>query len=187
MRILLLTIAFSLSSIVLSAQASRGFDFVEGYVHTLKGDTLKGQVCYVNTKTNERLDKIYYLDAANSKKRMGAEKLAGFGFEGKHFEYVEIGDGFGKIPMQRVVQGDINLYNAWFKTENSNTRSFEYEKAVFLKKKNKEDLFEVFERKFEKAMAGYFKGDEDIIELMKTNSWGINDLDKIVNAYNVKE
>jgi hypothetical protein len=46
---------------------------------------------------------------------------------------------------------------------------------------------EVFDKKFEKDMARYFKGDEDIVELMKKNSWGIADLDKIVKAYNEKE
>ncbi len=186
MRILLF-IVLAFSCIELNAQASKGLDFIDGYVYTLKGDTLKGKVCYINTKTNERFDKIYFLDANNSKKRMGAEKLAGFGFEGNTFQFVDVGDGFGKVIMQRIVEGDINLYYSWFKTENSNTRNFEYEKAVFLKKKNKDELFEVFERKFEKTMSNYFKGDEDIIELMKKNNWGINDLDKIVKAYNEKE
>jgi len=186
MRILLV-IMLAFSCIGLNAQASKGLDFIDGYVYTLKGDTLKGKVCYINTKTNERFDKIYFLDANNSRKRMGAEKLAGFGFEGKTFQFVDVGDGFGKVIMQRIVDGDISIFYSWFKTENSNTRNFEYEKAIFLKKKNKEELFEVFERKFEKTMSSYFKGDEDIIELMKKNSWGINDLEKIVQAYNEKE
>ena len=184
MRILTI-LAFLFSALVSNAQSSRGLDFVDGYILTNQGDTVTGQICYINTKTNERLDRIYFLAENGSKKRIGPEKLNGFGMEGKDFEWVELGDGYGKIIMQRIVEGDINMYYAWFKSEDSTPRLFAYEKAIFLQKRKQ--LHEVLDRKFEKNMANYFKGDEDIIEMMKKNKWGINDLDKIVKAYNAKE
>lgn len=175
---------FSLTNI--NAQVSKGLDFVDGWVKTLKGDTLKGKVCYENTKTGERMDKIYFLDAANSKKKMGSEKLSSFGIENRVYDFVEIGDGFGLVVMERVVEGDINLYYAWFKTAESTPQKMSYEKAIFLKKKGKEDLFEVLDRKWEKNMASYFKGDEDIIAMIKKNNWTIKDMDKIITEYNKK-
>jgi hypothetical protein len=182
----LLTIVCLFIITTVGAQASRGLDFVDGWVKTTKGDTLKGKVCYENTKTGERMDKIYFLDAANSKKRMGAEKLSSFGIENRVYDFVDIGDGFGMVVMQRVVEGDINLYYAWFKTAESTPQKMSYEKGVFMKKKGKDELFEVLDRKWEKAMAGYFKGDEDILDMIKKNNWTINDMDKIVTAYNKK-
>lgn len=184
MRILsILTLLFL--ALITNAQSSKGLDFVDGYILTNQGDTTIGQLCYINTKTNERFDRIYFLAENGSKKRIGPEKLNGFGMEGKDFEWVELGDGYGKIIMQRIVEGDINMYYAWFKSEDSTPRLFAYEKTIFLQKRKQ--LHEVLDRKFEKNMANYFKGDEDIIEMMKKNKWGINDLDKIVKAYNAKE
>jgi len=174
-------------SFQLSAQNSNGLNFVDGWVKTNKGDTLKGKICYLNTKTGERFDKINFIDQAGSKKRLGSDRLDAFGSGNETFEFVDVGDGLGKIMMQRVIDGDLNLYFAWFKTEKSTPRQFDYEKAIFLKKKDKPELFEVFDKKFEKEMARYFKGDEDIVELIKKNSWGLADLDKIVKAYNDKE
>jgi hypothetical protein len=174
-------------SFQLSAQNSNGLNFVDGWVKTNKGDTLKGKICYLNTKTGERLEKINFIDQAGAKKRLGSDRLDAFGTATETFDFVDVGDGLGKLMMQRVVEGDLYLYFAWFKTEKSTPRLFDYEKAIFLKKKDKPDLVEVFDKKFEKDMARYFKGDEDIVELMKKNSWGIADLDKIVKAYNEKE
>ncbi|MCB0820048.1 MAG: hypothetical protein KDC13_05465 [Bacteroidetes bacterium] len=171
----------------MNAQSSKGLDFVDGWAKTNRGDTLRGQICFLNTKTGERLEKIYFVDATGSKKRLGSDRLDAFGTANETFEFIDIGDGYGKVMMQKVVDGDLNLLFAWFKTEKSTPRAFDYEKAIFLQKKGKPDLVEVFDRKFEKDMAKYFKGDEDIIELMKKNNWGIADLDKIVKAYNAKE
>jgi len=170
----------------LNAQGTKGLDFIDGWVKTLKGDTLKGKICYENTKTGERLDKIYFLDQANAKKRMGSEKLSSFGADNRVYDFIDIGDGFGMVVMQRVVEGDINMYYSWFKTAESTPQKNAYERGIFLKKKGKEELFEVLDRKWEKSMAGYFKGDEDIIDLIKKNSWTINDMDKIITAYNKK-
>ena len=168
------------------SQASKGLTFVDGWVKTNKGDTLRGQVCYENSKTGERMDKIYFVDANNSKKRMGAEKLASFGFDGRIYDFVDVGDGFGKVVMQRVIQGDITMFYAWFKSESSTPQKFTYERAIFLKREGRDELFEVLERKFEKTMSSYFKGDEDIIQMIKENKWTANDMEKIVAAYNAK-
>ncbi len=62
-----------------------------------------------------------------------------------------------------------------------------YEVGMFLKKKDSADFFEVLDKKFQKEMASYFKGDEDIVKLIKDNKYEVKDLDKIVNAYNAKE
>jgi hypothetical protein len=36
-------------------------------------------------------------------------------------------------------------------------------------------------------MAAYFKGDEDIVQLIKEKNYTVKDIDKIVIAYNEKE
>ncbi len=42
------------------------------------------------------------------------------------------------------------------------------------------------EKKFQKNMALYFKGDEDIVQLIKDNKYEAKDIEKIVTAYNAK-
>ena len=45
---------------------------------------------------------------------------------------------------------------------------------------------EVLDKKFQKNMALYFKGDEDIVQLIKDNKYEAKDIEKIVSAYNAK-
>jgi hypothetical protein len=48
-------------------------------------------------------------------------------------------------------------------------------------------MYEVLDKKFQKEMAAYFKGDEDIVKLIKEKNYTVKDIDKIVMAYNAKE
>jgi hypothetical protein len=63
----------------------------------------------------------------------------------------------------------------------------DYVVGMFLKKKENTELYEVLDKKFQKEMAAYFKGDEDIVKLIKEKNYTVKDIDKIVIAYNEKE
>jgi hypothetical protein len=89
--------------------------------------------------------------------------------------------------MERVVTGDLNLYRCWFKTQLSTPQKMDYVVGMFLKKKDNPELYEVLDKKFIKEMAAYFKGDEDIVQLIKEKNYTVKDIDKIVIAYNEKE
>ena len=170
----------------LMAQGSKGQEFTDGWASTKKGDTLRGKICYENTKTGERYDKIFFLDAANQKKRYGPERLTSFGTNGKIFEYVTLEEIDKPFLMERIIKGDINLYRAWFQANGSTPQKMIYEEGLFLRKKDSTEYTEVLEKRFVKDMAAYFKGDEDIIQMMKDNNWGLKDIEKIVAAYNAK-
>jgi len=171
------------------AFSQKGVDFVDGWIVLKKtGDTLRGQVCYKNTISGERYDKVYFIDAANSKKRYGHEKISSVMADKKIYDFIII-DYISTMPflMERVVTGDIYMYKAWFKTANYTPTKPDYEEAVFLRKKSSDEYVEIFPKNFYKQMKSYFKGDEDIVQLVKENNYEIGDLDKVVIAYNEKE
>lgn len=174
----------------LFAQDKKGLDFTDGWVLTKKGDTLRGKVCYENTKTGERFEKIKFIDAKDAtqqKKSYGPEKLTSFGTKGLVFEFIVLDADIPPMIMERVVTGDLNLYRCWFKTEMSTPQKMDYVVGMFLKKKESTELYEVLDKKFQKEMAAYFKGDEDIVKLIKEKNYTVKDIDKIVMAYNAKE
>lgn len=188
-HITLIIILFALSFSAFG-QGAKGQEFTDGWVATKKGDTLRGKVCYENTKTGERLEKVVFIDskdATNAKKRYGSEKLTAFGAGGKVFEWVILEDGIPPLIMERVVGGDLSLYRCWFKTMDSTPQKMTYEVGMFLKKKDNPEFYEVMDKKFQKEMAAYFKGDEAIVKMIKEKEYTIKDIDKIVQAYNELE
>jgi len=169
--------------------SQKGVDFVDGWIVLKKtGDTLRGQICYKNTVSGERYDKVYYMDSVTSKKRYGHEKITSMMADGKIYDFIII-DYISTMPflMERVVTGDIYMYKAWFKTDKYTPTKPDYEEAVFLRKKNSDEYVEIFQKNFYKQMKSYFKGDEDIVQLVKENNYEIEDLAKVVIAYNEKE
>lgn len=190
MKKLLLLLSLLLSVSGLFAQANKGMEFTDGWALTKKGDTLRGKVCYESTKTGERFEKIMFIDAKDAsaqKKRYGSEKLTSFGTKGLIFDFVVLDDDIPPMIMERVVTGDLNLYRCWFKTLDSTPQKMSYEVGMFLKKKDSPEFYEVMDKKFQKEMTTYFKGDEDIVKMIKDNNYTVKDLDKIVGAYNAKE
>lgn len=180
-RLLLILTLIMLSSL---SFAQKGIEYVDGWVKTKKGDTLKGKICWENISTKERLDKIFFMDAAGAKKRYGVEKITSFGTSTVVFDFVLIQGIEAPMPMQRLITGELNLYRAWFKKPDSTPTNYGYEMAVFLNKKEKEEFIEVLDGGFDKQMKKYFKDDKDFVGQIKENKWGIADLEKIVAAYN---
>jgi len=169
------------------SQASKGQEFKDGWAITKNGDTIRGKFCVENTKTGELYDKIFYLDATNQKKRMGGEKLSSFSVDGKIYEYLKLTDDEPPFRLERVITGDISMYRGAFKTPESTPQKFVYEQSIILKKRESNVFYEVFEKGFKKDINSYFKGDDDIIQLIKDNNWTSKDIEKIVVAYNEKE
>lgn len=173
-----------------NAQDKKGLDFTDGWVVIKKGDTLRGKVCYENTKTGERFEKIKFIDAKDAtqqKKSYGPEKLTSFGTKGLVFDFIVLDAEIPPMVMERVVTGDLNLYRCWFKTQLSTPQKMDYVVGMFLKKKDSTEMYEVLDKKFQKEMSAYFKGDEDIVKLIKEKNYTVKDIDKIVTAYNEKE
>jgi hypothetical protein len=187
MRNLLLLLACFLISFSSFAQIPKGMDVYDGWACTKKGDTLRGKICNIDPKSGQRLDKIFLFDSANKKSRLGPEKLTSYFMDGKLFEYIIIEEGAVAAPMQKAITGDLCLFYAWFPLMESTPQKYVYEKAIFLKKKDQTAYIEVLEKKFQKNMALYFKGDEDIVQLIKDNKYEAKDIEKIVIAYNEKK
>jgi hypothetical protein len=190
MKKLMFLIASVFLFIGVNAQDKKGLDFTDGWVVTKKGDTLRGKVCYENTKTGERFEKIKFIeakDATQQKKSYGPEKLTSFGTKGLVFDFIVLDVEIPPMVMERVVTGDLNLYRCWFKTQLSTPQKMDYVVGMFLKKKEGTEMYEVLDKKFQKEMAAYFKGDEDIVKLIKEKNYTVKDIDKIVIAYNEKE
>jgi hypothetical protein len=182
-----------LGQIMLNAQANKGIEFVDGWCLTQKGDTLKGKISMENTKTGERFDKIKFIDAKDAngqKKNLGIEKINSFGIANRTFEFIT-NDNFEKpVIMERLITGDLCLYKEWYELPESTPQKKQYEIVMwFIKKDASSEPFPINnnDKKFVKEMSSYFKGDNDIIKLIKENNYTYKDLDKIVQAYNAKE
>jgi hypothetical protein len=187
MKNTLFTLLILASTQLCSAQAAKGLDFKDGWAVTKKGDTLRGKFCIENTKTGEQFDKVLYLDASTQKKRYGSEKLTSFSVDGKVYEYLVLTEEEPPFRMERVISGDITMYRGLFKSAESTPQKFIYEQSIILKRKNSNVFYEVFEKGFKKDINSYFKGDDDIIQMIKENGWTSKDIEKIVMAYNAKE
>jgi hypothetical protein len=175
---------FVLFLIVSNANAQKGIEFVDGWVKTKKGDTLKSKICWENAVTKEHLDKIFFLDATGAKKRYGVDKITSFGTNDKTFDFIVVEGVEAPMPMQRMISGELNLYKAWFKKPESTPSNFSYEVAIFLNKKEEKQFIEVMDGGFEKQMKKYFKDNKDFAVQIKENGWGISDIEKIVASYN---
>ena len=189
MKNLLLLFTFLCTSQFAFSQAAnnKGMDYYDGWALTKKGDTLKGKICYENTKTGEIYDKIFFLDATNLKKRMGGEKLSKFHCNSKTFDFLSIPDDPKGIMAEAIISGDMSLYKYWFPAPVSTPQKFVYESGLFVKRKNEEGFTEIFEKGFKKQMKEVFKGDTQIIEMINEKNWTAKDIDKIVIAYNSLE
>ncbi len=186
MKTLLLLISFLTFSYAAFAQIPKGMDVYDGWACTKKGDTLRGKICNIDPKSGQRLDKIFLFDTTNKKSRLGPEKLSSYFMDGKLFEYIIVEEGAVAAPMHKAITGDLCLYYGWFPLMESTPQKYVYERAIFLKKKDQTGYIEVMEKKFQKNMALYFKGDEDIVQLIKDNKYEAKDIEKIVSAYNAK-
>jgi len=170
------------------AANNKGMDFYDGWAVTKKGDTLRGKICYENSKTGEVYEKIFFMDAANLKKRMGGEKLVSFSCNSKNFAFIIPIPGDPMVLMVEVlISGDMNLYKYWYKLPESSPQKFVYETGLFIKRSKEDGFVEVLEKGFKKTMKEYFNQDTQIIEMIKEKNWTAKDIDKIVVAYNSLE
>jgi hypothetical protein len=190
MKFLLPVLAFILFNLQGFSQVAnnKGMDFYDGWALTKKGDTLKGKICYENSKTGEVYEKIFFMDATNQKKRMGGEKLTKFSCNNRNFGFITpLEDDPMPLLVEILIDGDMNLYKYWFKMPESSPQKFVYETGLFIKKKNENGYFEVLEKGFKKTMKEVFNQDTQIIEMIKEKNWTAKDIDKIVIAYNSLE
>lgn len=170
-----------------NAQSSKGEDYFDGWALTKKGDTLRGKISYRNPRTGEIYQqdkKIILIDSLGTKRKYGHEKLSAFSCDGKLFEFISLDPNLPPFLMQKIIDGDVKMYKAWFIDNNSTSQKYSYEEVTFIKKKEDTQFTEVMEKGFKKIMKEFFAGDEQILQLIKTNNWGLSDLDKIVTAYN---
>jgi len=178
---------FSLSGFSQAAN-NKGMDFYDGWALTKKGDTLKGKICYENSKTGEVYEKIFFMDATNLKKRMGGEKITKFSCNSKNFEYIApIPNDPIILMVEVIIKGDMSLYKYWYKLPESSPQKFVYETGLFIKRKNEEGFVEILEKGFKKTVKELFSQDTKIIEMINQNKWTAKDIDKIVIAYNGME
>lgn len=183
-----LIISMQALSLTLAAQSNKSEDFYDGWAFTKKGDTLRGKICYQNSRTGEIFQqdkKIIIIDSSGTKKRYGSDKLVSFSCNGHFFEFISLDPNVPPFMMERIIGGDALMYKVWFKDEmNSSSQKIAYEEVIFIRRKEESQYTEVVEKGFKKTMKEFFAGDEKILELIKTNNWGISDLDKIITAYN---
>src|SRR5690606_4877956 len=126
------------------------------------------------------------------KRRYGAERLSAFSCNGKLFEYVLLPVEDMVVPpmlMQVLVKGDAVLYRHGYKSPESTPQKFMYDVFYYMMKQDNPKGFaeidsRISDKNFRRTIRDFFEGDEQILNLVKENNWGVNDLEKIVTAYN---
>jgi hypothetical protein len=88
--------------------------FPEGYILTQAGDTIPGYIHPRNSFRNQK--KIFFLDYHGGRTHYYADRIGGFGYEGKHYESLATPYHFAgafadsNLFMLRTVSGPASLY-----------------------------------------------------------------------------
>lgn len=171
-------------------QTNKNEEFLDGWVLTKKGDTLKGQICYMNSKSGEIYQnekKITFIDLQGVKKKMGSEKLTSFSVDNRILEYHALDPDLEPFLLEKIIDGEIQMYKGWFTDKKKSDKKFIYEEAIFIKRQDDNKFTEVLQKDFKKIMKKFFKGDEKIMDMISENGWTAFDIEKIVTAINKGE
>jgi hypothetical protein len=155
--------------------------FVKGYIVSMAGDTLKGEVKINPKKEIDNYNKAYFKDASGVQKNYKPDKVKGYGFEGKHF----IASKFeGEPTFYKVLsRGQIMLYEVMFEMQQMNEISVKNE--YYLAKKTDTEYSKLKEKKFKKQLEEYMKDNPEILTSADDDKkFEIEKVVELVNQYN---
>lgn len=172
-----------LSGMLLNTSAFGQMTFVKGYIVTLKGDTMKGEIRQNPKKDVDNFTKVYFrVSEREEGKTYHAEKLQGYGFLTQTFIQKKVD---GEMVFVRVeALGALNLYESKYETEAMNKIVTDSDFYVEKNGDEKANLIHIKSGKFKKDMAELLKDDTDLVQDIDQQKYSFDDIQDVINQYN---
>lgn len=160
--------------------ASAQSTLTAGYIITVKGDTLKGQVKF-NPKNDLLLyDAITFQTNAADKKSYRANKIKEYSFDGNVFVSRLIDDK--PVFVKRLSAGAVNLYE--YKMEEYFMNNIHLRVDYYMEKLGDSELIHIRESKFKKQLAEALSDDQDLIKDIQEKKYDYENIVDIFEQYN---
>lgn len=151
-----------------------------GYIITIKGDTLKGQIKF-NPKNDLLLyDAITFQTNASDKKSYRANKIKEYSFDGNVFVSRMI-DG-KPVFVKRLSAGAVNLYE--YKVEEFFMNNIHVRVNYYMEKLGDTEFMHIRESKFKKQLAEALSDDQDLIKDIQEKKYDYENIVDIFEQYN---
>jgi hypothetical protein len=151
-----------------------GIVSVKGYVITLKGDTLRGDIKLNPKKELEVFEKVTIALSATEKKSFKPDKIKGYNIDTANFVSKKL-DGDALVFYKVLSAGKLNLYEYqyyWEKASKDVTTKSEY----YVEKEGEDKLTKI-------KQAGKYK--KQLSELMSDNTEALSDVDE--KEFNIEQ
>lgn len=175
-------VAGALLFLFVNATAQNQPKFSKGYVVTLKGDTLKGDIKIPKVgKEHEMFAKVFIKISEADQKSLKAEKVKEYVVDGQHF-VVRKFDG-DMVFMKKLSSGALNLYE--YKYETYVMNDVKVRSEYFIEKDGKEELTKIKSGKLKKQIAEVISDNEELVKQVEASDKLEQDqLVQVVNEYN---
>ncbi|MGE0566302.1 MAG: hypothetical protein AB7O73_00010 [Bacteroidia bacterium] len=155
MKVLFFSLALSLS-FGLKSQ----INYVNGYVVTLEGDTLKGEIKVNPKKDYDKFKRAGFKSKDGAQKNYKPNKIKAYGVEGRNFISWKLDDE--DVFLERLTDGHITLLKAAFEAIVMNETNHVYEYYLLIEGEKK--LQDINVKKFSKQLTKIMEGSESIAE-----------------------
>lgn len=177
MKKLLLSVATGILTLGVGfAQSS----FVKGYIITISGDTVKGEVKYNPKNELGLFDGVTFQTSASDKKSYHANKVKEFGFDNKVFVARKLDDK--PVFFKRLSGGAANLYE--HKTEQFFMNSTRVYTDYYVDKGKDTELVKIKESKFKKQLAEVMSDDAKVVRDLNDKKYEFDRMVDIFELYN---
>lgn len=160
--------------------ASGQGNFVKGYIITMKGDTLRGEVKINPKKEFDSYNKAVFKDASGVQKNYKPDKVKGYGFEGKDFVSSTYMDDHSFFKV--LSKGRIMLLEVMYEVMKMN--EIYYKNEYYFATEEEKEFVKLKENKVKKQLGEYMKDNTDILENLGDEKFDIEKVTEVVNQYN---
>ena len=153
--------------------------FVKGYMLTLKGDSVKGEVKINPKRLSENFTKLFFKDNEGVQKNYKPDKVKGYGYEGKHFIAEKFGD---EICFYKVLsKGKVMLYEMVY--EEYNVSSTYYKSEYYFSQTGDKEFSRIKQGKFKKQLSDVMKDNPEYIQGITEDEKKF-EIEKVIDAFN---
>lgn len=153
----------------------------KGYVVTLKGDTLKGEVKVNPKKEIDAYTKVTFKDETGAQKIYKPNKVLAYGFNDERYVAMDSQDEekrFYKV----LAAGEINFYRLGFESMRMNAVNFEVE--YYISKAGEKNLILIKETRFKKQISEVMSDNLEFAEAYDDKKFDLAKALEIIKNYN---
>jgi hypothetical protein len=180
-RLLILLLLHTVVSINAQGQDS---GFLTGYIISNSNDTIHGLVKYINQVPYRVLIDIKFKENEKSKTKVYPPgTIIGYRAEGKTFHSLKLPGG--NQFMELVIDGHVRLYRSTVTSFGVPQYGPANQSDDFLLKSGDKNLFSVRKGKFKERLSEYLADNNTISTKIKNGEYKKNDIELIINEYNI--